>query len=191
LKDAGTERPGNLGLEIGTYKEIFLEPSFIVLSKPTGNTVTIQSRTPKTVLFLLTSPLLSIGMKAAAPIYNIQSSADGCYRAPSPTPSLSPTLINNPHYTERPSLKLSFPCGVSNILNSAVIDAASQSLYSISSNSKRTTMVSCRDNVELATVQWNHHSPRMVFRGKKMKCKEWLKLAGPDNEYMPVSRNPP
>jgi hypothetical protein len=125
---------------------------------------------------------------ATTSIYNNQTSADEYYRAPSPTISLSPTLVNDAHYTRRPSLKLSFPCGASNILNSAVINAAGQSLYSISSNSKRTTMVSCRDNVEVATVQWNRHSPRMVFRRKKMKCKEWLKLAGPDNEYMSVSR---
>jgi hypothetical protein len=52
-------------------------------------------------------------------------------------------------------------------------------------------VVSCRDNVEVATVQWNRHSPRMVFRRKKMKCKEWLKLAGPDNEYMSVSSYSP
>jgi hypothetical protein len=130
-------------------------------------------------------------MMAVVSIYNNQTSADEYYRAPSPTTSLSPTVVNDAHYTERPSLKLSFPCGASNILNSAVIDAAGRSLYSISGNSKRTTMVSCRDNVEVATVQWDRHSPRMVFRRKKMKCKEWLKLAGPDNEYMPVSRYPP
>ena len=120
-----------------------------------------------------------------ASIYDSQTSADEYYRAPSPTTSLSPTLVNADarHYTGRPSLKLSFPCGASNILNSAVINAAGRSLYSISSNSKRTTMVSCRDNVEVATVQWDRHSPRMVFRRKKMKCKEWLKRADPDNEY--------
>jgi hypothetical protein len=127
-------------------------------------------------------------MMAPASIYNNQTSANEYYRAPSPTTSLSPTLVNDAHYTERPSLKLSFPCGASNILNSAVINAAGQPLYSISSNSKRTTMVSCRDNVEVATVQWDRHSPRMVFRRKKMKCKEWLRRAEPDNEYIRVSR---
>ena len=129
-------------------------------------------------------------MMAAASIYNNQISPDEYCRAPSPTTSLSPTLVNEAHYTERPSLKLCFPCGASNILNSAVIDAAGQSLYSISSNSKRTTMVSYRDNGEVATVKWGCHSPRMVFRHKKMKCKEWLKLTGPHNEYIPVSRYP-
>jgi len=130
---------------------------------------------------------------AATSIYNYQTSADEYYRPPSPTTSLSPTLVNDSHaqYTERPSLKLSFPCGASNVLNSSVINAVGQSLYSISSNSKHTTMISCRDNVEVATVQWDRHSPRMVLRRKKIKCKEWLKLAGPDNEYMPVSRYRP
>ncbi|SRR6266403_23455 len=119
---------------------------------------------------------------AAASIYDNQTSADEYHRAPSPTTSLSPTLINNTHHTERPSLKLRMLCGASNILNSAVVDVAGESLYSISSDSKRTTLVSCRDNTEVATVQWDRHSPRMVFRRKKMKCKEWLKLAGPDNK---------
>jgi hypothetical protein len=143
----------------------------------------------------LSSLLLSIGMMDTAPVCNLnnQMSPDEYYRAPSPTTSLSPTLINDPRarYIEHPSLQFSFPCGASNILNSTVIDAAGQHLYSISSNSKRTTMVSCRDNVEIATVQWDCHSPRMVFRRKKMKCKEWLKLTGPDNEYVPFSRYPP
>ena len=128
---------------------------------------------------------------AVASIYNNQTSADGNYRAPSPTASLSPTLVNDVYDTGRPSLKLSFPCGAFNVLNSAVLNAAGQSLYSISSNSKRTTIVSCRGNAEVASVQWDRHSPRMVFHGKKMKCKEWLKLAGPENKYIPVSRYPP
>ena len=129
-------------------------------------------------------------MMAAASTYNNQTSAVEYSRSPSPTTSLSSTLVNNARHTRRrrPSQKLSFPCGASNTLNSAVINAAGQSLYSISSNLKRTTMLSCRDNVEVATVQWDRHSPRMVFRGKKMKCKEWLKLAGDNDEYMPVPR---
>jgi hypothetical protein len=132
-------------------------------------------------------------MMAAAPIYNNQTSADDYYRAPSPSTSLSeslsPTLVNDTHHTERPLLKLRIPGGASNILNSTVIDTTGgQSLYSTLSDSKRTKLVSYRDNVEIVTIQWDRHSPRMVFRGKKMKCKEWLKLAGPDNEYMPISR---
>jgi hypothetical protein len=109
------------------------------------------------------------------------------HRPPSPTTSLSPTLVNDVHYTARPSLKLRIPGGASNILNSRVVDTAGQSLYSVSSDSKRTTLVSCRDNVEVATVQWDCHSPRMVFHRKKMKCKDWLKLTGTDNEYIPAS----
>ena len=105
---------------------------------------------------------------------------------PSPTTSLSPTLVNNSHYTERPSIKLRIPSGASNILNSAVVNAAFQSLYSISSNSKCTTLVSCTDNVEIATVQWDRSSPRIVFRHKKFKCKTWLPLTGtgPENKYI-------
>lgn len=134
---------------------------------------------------------------AAASARNTQASA-GEYsqrhnhrRPPSPPASLSPTLVNDAHYTRRPSLKLRIPGGASSILNSRVIDTAGQSLYSVSSDSKRTALVSCRDDVEIATVQWDHHSPRMVFHRKKMKCKDWLKLTGPDSEYIPAPRFPP
>ena len=162
--------------------------------------VTPTPGTPGRFLVLTTplfasSPLRSVQVccdisMTAASIYNNQTSPDKYYRAPSPTTSLSPTLVNDTQYTERPSLKLCFPCGASNILNSAVIGPAGQPLYSILSNSKRTTMVSCRDNVQVAAVQWDRHSPRMVLRHKKMKCKEWLKLTGPDNEYIPFFRYP-
>ena len=131
---------------------------------------------------------------AVSPLcYNQASPDEYCRapRAPSPTTSLSPTLVNATqnvtHYTERPSIKLTFPCGASNILNSAVTNAAGQSLYSILSNSKHTSMVSCRDNVEVATVHWDRHSPQMVFRRKKIKCKEWLKRTDPESEYVHVS----
>jgi len=151
------------------------------------NTVTLQRSENCPLSPLLR--LLSIGMLATAS-YNNQTPADGYYCAPPPAISRNPTLVIDAHYTERPLLKLSSPCGASNILNTVIINVAGQSLYSISSNSKRTTITSCRDNVEVATVQWDSHSPRMVFRRKKMKCKEWLKLAGPDNECIPVSHSP-
>ena len=127
-----------------------------------------------------------IGM-AAASTHTTQVSADEYFHRPSsPTASLatslSPTLVNNSHYTERPSLKLRIPSGASNILNAVVIDAAGQSLYTISSNSKRTNLISCADKTEVATVQWDRSSPRMVFRRNKFKCKTWLPLTGPENE---------
>ncbi|KAF8495570.1 hypothetical protein F5888DRAFT_565572 [Russula emetica] len=124
---------------------------------------------------------------AAAAIYATQVSA-GEYlplhalRHASPPIPMSATLVNAAHPTERPSVKLKIPGGSSNISNSVVVSASGRSLYSISSNSKRTTLVSCRDNVEVATVDWDRSSPRMVFLRKKMKCKEWLPLAGPDTE---------
>ena len=124
--------------------------------------------------------LLSVGM--AAPSSYTQAYTT---QVPSsPTTSLSPTVVTNSHYIERPSFKLRIPSGASNILNSAVINPAGQSLYSISSNSKRTTLISCADNVEVATVQWDRSSPRMVFRRKKFKCKTWLPPTGPENEYI-------
>ena len=112
----------------------------------------------------------------------------GNHRPQSLAASSSPTLVNDTHQTERPSIKLRIPSGASNILNSTVVDTAGQALYSTLSDSKRTKLISYRDNVEVATIQWDRHSPRMVFRRKKMKCKEWLKLSGTNNEYMPISR---
>jgi hypothetical protein len=129
---------------------------------------------------------------ATVSAHNTQVSPDeysqdhGRHRPPSPTTSLSPTLLNDTHYTTRSSLKLKIHGGASNILNSRVVDTVGQSLYSVLSDSKRTTLVSCRDNVEVATVLWDRHSPRMVFHRKKMKCKEWLKRTGPNNEYIPL-----
>jgi hypothetical protein len=127
---------------------------------------------------------------AAAAIYATQVSAGEYlprhvprHASPPPIP-MSVTLVKDAHLTERPSVKLKIPGGSSDIFNSVVVSASGQSLYSISSNSKRTTLVSCRDNVEVATVEWDRSSPRMVFRRKKMKCKEWLPLAGPDTEYV-------
>ena len=92
------------------------------------------------------------------------------------------TLVNAPPDDQRTSLRLKIPCGKSNILNSVVVNAAGQSLYTIASNSKRTTFVECKDNVEIVKVQWDRSSPRMVFRRKKMKCREWLPRAGPESE---------
>jgi len=97
------------------------------------------------------------------------------------------TLVNTARLNERPSVKLKIPSGKSNVLNSAVVGAAGQSLYTISSNSKRTTFVACKDNLEIATVQWDRSIPRMVFRRKKMKCKDWLPLAGPGTESVQAS----
>jgi hypothetical protein len=94
---------------------------------------------------------------------------------------LSATLVNSaPAVNKRPSVKLKVVGGKSDAVNSALINAAGQSLYSISSDSKHTTVVACKDNVKVATVEWNRSSPRMTFRQKKMKCKEWLPLARPD-----------
>ena len=117
-----------------------------------------------------------------------QLQPDGDHRPLSLAASLSPTLVDDTHHTERPPLRLRIPGGVSNILNSTIVDTAGQSLYSTLSDSKRTKLVSYRDNTEVATIQWDRHSPRMVYRRKKMKCKEWLKLAGPNDEYIPISR---
>jgi hypothetical protein len=106
--------------------------------------------------------------------------------SPSSTlPGASCATLVNPAtaINERPSVKLKIIGGKTDIVNSVVVNVARQSLYSISSDSKRTVVVACKDNVEVATVEWDRPSPRMVFRRKKMKCKEWLPLAGPETEY--------
>lgn len=133
-------------------------------------------------------PSPSVGMTATS-VYAARVSAGEYPHAhgygsvsPPHTPQ-SATLVNSPQNNERSSLKLKILCGKSNIVNSVVIDAAGRSLYSITSTSKRTTLVECRNNVEVATVEWDRSSPRMVFRRKKVRCKEWLPLAGPETEY--------
>jgi hypothetical protein len=127
----------------------------------------------------------TIGMSATT-IYAIQQPSDGNHQHtqshhPVTLPS-SATLVNT-NLNQRPSVKLKVASGKSNIVNSVVVNADGHSLYSISSTSKRTTVVACKDNVEVATVEWDRSSPRMVFRQKKMKCKEWLPLVGPNTEY--------
>ncbi|KAH8978952.1 hypothetical protein EDB92DRAFT_1906765 [Lactarius akahatsu] len=101
---------------------------------------------------------------------------------PPPLTPLSATLVEATRHIERPSIELKFSSSGVNIVNSVVIDAAGRPIYTILSDSKRTKLLSHRDNTEIATVEWDRSSPRMVFRGKKTKCKEWLPLAGPDTE---------
>ena len=141
-----------------------------------------HKRTPvESSLFVLCQQPSSKGL-------NLPSFSSALIAMSAASRSRSPTLVNDTHHTERPLLKLRIPGGASNILNSTVVDTAGRPLYSTLSNSKRTKMISCSDSVEVATIKWDRHSPRMVFRRKKMKCKEWLKLAGPDNKYIPISR---
>ena len=126
----------------------------------------------------MTAPVIYTSELSAGKLQNTRD-----YSPVSPPTPLSATLVNTSHHNERPSVKLKITCGKSDIVNSVVINAAGQFLYSISSNSKRTTMVACKNNIEVASVEWDRSSPRMVFRRKKMKCKEWLPLAAPETEY--------
>ena len=139
------------------------------------------TRTPLLTLFRS----LTLHCVAAIGIYSTEGDprTNGYGPMSSPPPSPSATLVNVAHRDSRPSVKFKISGGGSNILNSVVLDAAGQPLYTVSSNSKRTTFVACQNNDEVATVQWDRSSPRMVFRGKKMKCKDWLPLGGPETEY--------
>ena len=80
---------------------------------------------------------------------------------------------------ERPFIELKFSIGGANILNAVVTDSIGQPLYTMTSDEGRCSQ---RDNTKVATIVWDRHSPRMVFRGKKVKRKEWLPRAGPDTE---------
>ncbi|KAF8267720.1 hypothetical protein EI94DRAFT_1801297 [Lactarius quietus] len=102
----------------------------------------------------------------AASVYAAQISAGGCPHAHGHGRT-SP--ISNPS---------SATLGGPNIVNAVVVNPTGQPLYSISSVSKHTKLLLHRDNFEVATVDWDCSSPRMVFRGKKLKCKEWLTRAG-------------
>ena len=93
-------------------------------------------------------------------------------------------MVNVPRYVRRSSIELKFSSSGAKIVNAVVADSAGRPLYFISSNSKHTRLLSQRDNTEVATINWDRSSPRMVLRGKKMKCKEWLPLAGPETEYV-------
>ncbi|KAN0140533.1 hypothetical protein V8E53_001742 [Lactarius tabidus] len=100
---------------------------------------------------------------------------------PLPTP-LNAVLVEAPRTNERPSIELKISSHGAKILNAVVVDSAGRSLYSISSDGSHTKLLAQRDNAKVATIDWDRSSPRMVFRGKKFKCKEWLPRARPDTE---------
>ena len=93
-------------------------------------------------------------------------------------------MVEAPRSDERPSIELKISRHGASILNAVVIDPAGRPLYTISSNGSRKTLLSHRNGTEVATIDWDRSSPRMVFRGKKVKCKEWLPRTGPDTEYV-------
>ena len=100
-----------------------------------------------------------------------------------PTP-LHAALVKAPPCDERPSIEFKISSRGAKILNAVVVDSTSRPIYSISSDESRTTLLSQRDSSKVATINWDRISPRMVFRGKKFKCKDWLQYAGPDTEYV-------
>jgi hypothetical protein len=89
-----------------------------------------------------------------------------------------------PRSNERPSIELKISGSGPEILNAVVTDSTDRPLYSISSDESRTTLLMQKDSTGVATIDWDRSSPRMVFRGKKAKCKEWLLRAGPETEYV-------
>jgi hypothetical protein len=99
-----------------------------------------------------------------------------------PSYPLSATLVEAPRSNERPSIELKISSRGAKILNAVVVDSAGRPLYTISGDESHTKLLSQRDNTKVATIDWDRSSPRMVFRGKKFKCKEWLPRAEPDTE---------
>src|ERR1700677_2335299 len=89
-----------------------------------------------------------------------------------------------PRSNERPSIELKISGSGPNILNAVVADSAGRPLYSISSDESHTSLLLQKDSTKAATIDWDRSSPRMVFRGKKVKCKEWLPRVAPDTEYV-------
>jgi hypothetical protein len=94
------------------------------------------------------------------------------------------TLVEAPRSNERPSIELKISSRGAKILNAVVADSAGRPLYTISGDESQTTLLSHRDSTKVATINWDRSSPRMVFRGKKFKCKEWLARVEPDTEYV-------
>ena len=90
------------------------------------------------------------------------------------------------HYApnKRPSVELKSSSSGANILDAVVADSAGRTLYTVTSDDGRTKLRSQRDNSKVATIDWDCRSPRMVFGGKKVKCKEWLPHPGLDTEYV-------
>lgn len=130
----------------------------------------------------------------AAPIYDdTQVSAGGylhtlqrirSYPPPSILSANSENTCSSVASNERPSIELKISSSGAEILNAVVVLCPSgRPLYSISSNKNRTKLLSHKDDAEVATIDWNRSSPRMVFRGKKIKCKDWLPRAAPETEY--------
>lgn len=101
---------------------------------------------------------------------------------PSPIPSHASSSVEATRHDDRPSIQLKFSSSGAKIVNAVVVDPAGRPLYTISGDSKRTKLLF--HSTEVATVDWDHSSPRMVFRGKKMKCKKWLRRVGPKTEYV-------
>jgi hypothetical protein len=142
---------------------------------------------------LTTSPLpiffpTSSPSSMAAPNHATQVSAGGYPHARNPIRSSHPptpsnvALVEAPRSNERPSIELKISSRGARILNAVVVDSTGRPLYSISSDESHTKLISQRDTTNVATIDWDRSSPRMVFRGKKVKCKEWLPRARPDTE---------
>ena len=120
---------------------------------------------------------------ATSAFYTTQVFASGSGGAHRPMPSdassVASTLSN-----ERPSIELKVSSSGAKITNAVVVDPVGRPLYSISSDSKCTKLLSHKDNTEVATIDWDRQSPRLVFRGKKYKCHKWLRSAGPNTKYV-------
>jgi hypothetical protein len=61
------------------------------------------------------------------------------------------------------------------ILNSQVMDPYGKVPFNVVSDKKHTT-VSAADGTTLAVMDWNHSAPVMHYGGKKLQCREWIKL---------------
>jgi len=118
---------------------------------------------------------------ATSVFYTTQVFAGGPGGAHLPMPSET-SLVQAVRYNERPSIELKVSSSGAKIANAVVVDPAGRPLYTISSDSKHTKLLMHKDNTEVATIEWDCQSPRMIFRGRKLKCKEWLSRAGPDTE---------
>jgi hypothetical protein len=118
-----------------------------------------------------------------------------------PTSPQSPTLVNTPNHNNRPSVILTISGSgedfldrlplhtmmwgpsKSSMLNSTVSDAAGRTLYVISSTTKRSTLMSCGNNAEVAHIKWNRETPTLVYHGKKTKCMYWLPFVKQESMY--------
>lgn len=65
--------------------------------------------------------------------------------------------------------------GDEDILNCRVDDPSGRTPFTIATQ-KKVTYFKTSDGNMIAVIEWDHSSPVMMYKGRKIKCKEWLRV---------------